>query len=80
MNTGSKMVSFRADWHEFNWLRVFNNGHISGTIHVLLNVARFCLNQDDFQKWRWLCDDELRKKKLILVDKDAPVCNTESME
>lgn len=80
MSKITNMISFRAELESSNWLRVFNRGNISSTLHVLLRVARYCLDWNDFLKWKWMNVSELRKKKLVLIDKDARVCNTDNQE
>lgn len=78
MSKLSSMVSFRADWEEYDWLHNFSIGCVSRTLYVLCHVARICLSSDEFRKWRFLSEEELKKKKLVLIDKGTAVCNTQS--
>lgn len=77
MKSYSKMVSYRADWPEYEWLHSFNLGNISQSLHTILRVCRLCLSRETFNKWRWMSEQELKGKHLELVDNGTGVCNTE---
>lgn len=74
----SKMVSYRAEMPEYDWLHTFNMGNISSSLHTILRVCRLCLSKEAFNKWRWMSEKELKGKHLELVDNCTRVCHTDT--
>ena len=77
MSKTSKMVSFRADFKMWDWLHKFNYGRITSTIYIILKVAMYCMQEKDLRAWWYLSEKDLKGKRLVLVDDDTRVCNTD---
>lgn len=74
----SKMVSFRVDFKMWHWLHTFNYGRITSTIYTILKVAMHCMQERDLIGWWSMTERDLKGKRLMLVDDDTRVCNTEN--
>lgn len=77
MSKTSKVVSFRVDFRMWEWLHTFNNGRITSTIYNLLRIAMYCMQEKDLRAWFYKSESELKGKRLVLVDDDTRVCNTD---
>lgn len=65
-----KMVSFRCSFTEFEAINELSGGHTSWFMRQLIFFCSHCLDRAEFHSWMRLSWPQLKKKKLVLVDRD----------
>lgn len=66
----TKMISFRCDIEDFEALNELSNGRTSWFLRLLVFFCCHCLDRSEFVSWYRFSLDQLKKKKLVLVDRD----------
>lgn len=65
-----KMVSFRCDFAEFEALNELSGGHPSWFMRYVICLCCHCLDKAEFNSWMRFTWPQLKKKKLVLVDRE----------
>lgn len=66
----TKMISFRCSFEDFEAINELSGGSISWFLRVLIYFCSNCLDRKEFYSWLGLSWGALKKKKLVLVDRE----------